>query len=88
MQDLRTMAEIGAEYPGEWVLIGDLVSDENSLEPLAGRVYHHGATREEAYRKAIELRPQRFTVRFTGSISPAGDVWVTPFLPETGGMER
>ena len=39
-----------------------------SMEVEAGTVVFHSKDRDEVYRKAIELRPKRFAVFFTGKV--------------------
>jgi hypothetical protein len=45
--------------------VGDPQTD-NSLELLAGRVLWHSTRREEVDQKLLELRPERFALRFLG----------------------
>ena len=42
MTDILTMKEIEEQFPSEWVLIGDLVTDDQ-LEVISGRVLSHGS---------------------------------------------
>jgi hypothetical protein len=65
MNELLTFEQIQARYPAEWVLVGDPQTD-NSLELLAGRVLWHSTRREEVDQKLLELRPERFALRFLG----------------------
>jgi hypothetical protein len=80
MSELLAVEAIQERYPNEWVLIGDLELEDQSLKPLRGRVLHHGVDRTDVYRKAVGMRSGRCMVYFTGEFSPAGDVWITPFL--------
>jgi hypothetical protein len=66
MDEVLTVAEIEARYAPEWVLIGEPETDAN-LSLRAGRVLFHSPDRDEVYRKATELRPGRFAVRYLGS---------------------
>jgi hypothetical protein len=50
-------------FDSEWVLIDDPQTDE-SLEVEAGYVVWHSKDRDD--RKAIELRPRRFALLYTG----------------------
>ena len=40
----------------------------DALEVLSGKVRCHSKDRDEVYRKAVELRPRRFAVLYTGQI--------------------
>ena len=66
MDQVLTMEEIEARYAPDWVLIGDLETNE-SHEVLSGKVLLHGPDRDELYRKAKEFPPGRFAVRFLGT---------------------
>ena len=67
MNELLTMAQIAARFDSEWVLIEDPRTDE-SLEVQHGIVRWHGRDREEVYRQAIEIRPKRFAIVYTGKM--------------------
>lgn len=60
-----TVAEMEADFVGEWVLVGDPETDE-ALEVLSGRVLHHSQDRDEVYRRAVALRPKRSAILYTG----------------------
>jgi hypothetical protein len=65
MDETLTFDEIKSRYAPDWVLIGDLDTDE-TLEIRSGRVLFHSPDREAVYEKAIELRPGRFACRYLG----------------------
>jgi hypothetical protein len=65
MADILTLAEIKARFDSEWVLIDD-PDTSDALDVKAGSVLFHSKDREEVYRKAIEFRPKRFAMIFTG----------------------
>ena len=67
MDDVLTIAEIKAQFGSEWILVEDPRTDE-SLEVLGGIVRFHSKDRDEVYRKAVELRPKRFAMLYTGTI--------------------
>lgn len=67
MKTIMTAEEIKSSYASEWVLIQDPDLTE-SMEVKAGRVVFHSKDRDEVYRKAIELRPKRFAMLFTGKL--------------------
>ena len=67
MEDMLTVAEIESRFASEWVLVEDPLTNE-SLEVTSGRVRYHSKDRDEVYRKAVELRPSRFAVLYTGRI--------------------
>jgi hypothetical protein len=62
-----TLAEIEARFAAEWVLVENPVTDA-ALEVQSGKVCWHSKDRDEVYRKAIELRPRRFAVLYTGKM--------------------
>ncbi len=68
MNETLTMKEIEDRFPSQWVLIGELVTDDQ-LEILSGRVLGHGPDRESVADKIDEFRPKRFTVMYTGKLS-------------------
>ena len=55
---VMTIDEIESQFPSEWILVGDPVTNE-ALEVLRGNVLWHSPDRDEVYRKAVELRPKR-----------------------------
>lgn len=67
MNHVLTISEIETRYPSEWVLIEDPETDE-ALEIQRGTVRWHSMDRDVVYRKAVELRPNRFAVVYTGEI--------------------
>jgi hypothetical protein len=67
MADVLTMADIQSQFVSEWVLIEDPETNE-ALEVVGGVVRCHGRDRDEVYRKAVELRPRRFAMLYTGTI--------------------
>jgi hypothetical protein len=67
MNDVLTMAEIGDRFQSEWVLIEDPLTND-ALEVQGGKVRYHSKNREEVYQKAIELRPRRFAMLYTGTV--------------------
>jgi hypothetical protein len=67
MDDVLTIAEIESQFESEWVLVEDPKTND-ALEVLSGRVRYHSKDRDEVYRKAVELRPKRFAMLYTGTI--------------------
>lgn len=67
MEKAMTIDEIEATFESEWILVEDPQTDEH-LEVLSGKVLHHSSNRDEVYRKAVELRPKRFAMLYTGEI--------------------
>jgi hypothetical protein len=67
MDEVLTVGEMESRFVGEWLLVEDPQTDE-ALEVRSGKVRFHSKDRDEVYRKAIELRPERFAVLYTGSI--------------------
>ena len=69
MDEVLTMPEIEAKFDSEWVLIDDPWTDE-SLQVRGGIVRWHSKDRDEVYRRAIESRPKRFAIVYTGKMPP------------------
>ena len=67
MNDVLSIAEIESQFHSEWVLVGDPQTDD-SLQVQSGEVIYHSKDRDEVYRKAIELRPKRFAMLYTGTL--------------------
>jgi len=67
MSEVLTITEIESQFDSEWVLVGDPHTDE-TLQVQSGNVIYHSKDRDEVYRKAIELRPKRFAMLYTGSL--------------------
>jgi hypothetical protein len=65
--EVLTAAEIGERFESEWVLVEEPETDE-ALNVQRGRVRWHSKDRDEVYRKAVELRPCRFAILYTGRI--------------------
>lgn len=65
MDDVLTITQIEAQFESEWVLVEDPQTNE-ALEVKSGKVLWHSKDREEVYRKAVELRPKRFAMLYTG----------------------
>jgi hypothetical protein len=65
MEDVLTVSEIETRFKSEWVLVEDPQTSE-TLEVQSGKVRWHSKDRDEVYRKAVELRPRRFAVLYTG----------------------
>ncbi|MBA2244862.1 MAG: hypothetical protein H0W11_07885 [Gemmatimonadetes bacterium] len=67
MDETLTLEEINTRFASEWVLIVDPDTDD-ALEIRRGRVRFHSKDRDKVYRKAIELRPSRLAMLYTGTI--------------------
>ena len=67
MSDVLTVAEIEERFDSEWILIEEPQTNE-ALQVKAGKVRWHSKDRDEVYRKAVELRPKRFAVLYTGTL--------------------
>jgi hypothetical protein len=71
VNDILTVAEMQSRFDSEWLLIEEPETDA-ALQVQAGRVRWHSKDRDEIYRKAVELRPQRFAVLYTGTVPAEG----------------
>jgi len=67
MKATMTAEEMKRRFRSEWVLVQDPELSD-SMEVVAGTVLFHSKDRDEVYRKAIELRPRRFAMLFTGKL--------------------
>ena len=67
MDEIMTLAQIEAQFQSEWVLVEEPQTNE-ALEVQSGKVRWHSKDRDEVYRKAIEFRPRRFAMLFTGTM--------------------
>jgi hypothetical protein len=67
MTEILTLAEIESRFAAEWVLVEEPETNE-ALEVQCGKVRYHSKDRDEVYRKAVELRPRRFAVLYTGQM--------------------
>jgi hypothetical protein len=67
MDDVMSLVQIESLFSSEGVLVEDPETNQ-ALQVLRGKVRWHSKDREEVYRKAIELRPRRFAVLYTGQI--------------------
>jgi hypothetical protein len=65
--NVMTTAEIQSQFVSEWVLVEDPQTND-ALEVQGGIVRWHSKDRDEVYRKAVELRPKRFAVLYTGAL--------------------
>jgi hypothetical protein len=67
MSDVLTIAEIEAQFIGEWILVADPQTNE-ALDVQSGTVLYHSKDRDEVYREAVRLRPKRFAMLYTGTL--------------------
>jgi hypothetical protein len=67
MSDVLTITEIEAQFASEWVLVEDPQTND-ALEVQSGKVLAHSKDRDEVYREAVRLRPQRFAMLYTGTL--------------------
>jgi hypothetical protein len=61
MSQILTIAEIEEQFPSEWILLEDPITND-ALEVQSGNVRWHSPDRDEVYRKAIEFRPKRSAI--------------------------
>lgn len=62
-----TLEEIKQRYPDQWVLIEFTELDEE-LKVVKGKVIAHAPSREEIYKKLVELESERIAIEFTGEM--------------------
>src|SRR5438876_172445 len=67
MSESLTTAQINDQFDGEWVLVENPQTDATNAVH-GGTVLFHSKDRDEVYRKAIELRPKRFAMLYTGKM--------------------
>ena len=67
MDDILTIAQIEAQFASEWILVEAPKTNE-ALEVQSGKVRWHSKDREEVYRQAVVLRPERFAILYTGKM--------------------
>ncbi len=67
MNEVLTLAQIGARFDAEWILLADPEVNEH-LEIQRGRIVCHSKDRDEVYQKAIELRLKSSATLYTGKI--------------------
>jgi len=67
MDEILTIAEIAGKFHSEWVLIEDPSTDE-FLDVRGGTVRWHDKDRDAVYRRAVEIRPKRFAIVYTGTM--------------------
>ncbi|HZF13926.1 MAG TPA: hypothetical protein VFE33_34465 [Thermoanaerobaculia bacterium] len=67
MEKILTVAQIEAQFESEWILVEDPQTND-ALEVQSGKVRWHSKDRDEVYRKAVELRPKRFAMLYTGKM--------------------
>lgn len=67
MAEMMTLSQIERQFESEWVLVENPETNQN-LELQAGEVLWHSKDRDEVYRKAVELRPRRFAMLYTGKM--------------------
>jgi hypothetical protein len=70
MSELLTLQEIMTRYPGEWVLLEDVETNE-LMEVRRGRVLWHSRNQDDVSRKAREFGARRAAIVFGGR-SPLG----------------
>jgi hypothetical protein len=64
-----SVKDMHRRYPGEWILIGNPVSDKH-LNPIRGEVLFHSKDRDEMYRAALKAKPKHFATLYTGEPDP------------------
>ena len=71
MDEELTLAQIYERFPEEWVLVVDPTLDD-AYEVLKGQIACHSKTRDDVYRRAVELMPKSSGFLYTGRIPAPG----------------
>jgi hypothetical protein len=67
MGEVLTLAQIEEKFDSEWVLVEDPRTDD-ALQVQSGTVRWHSKDRDEVYRRAVQIRPKRFAIVYTGKM--------------------
>jgi endo-1,4-beta-mannosidase len=73
VNEVLTVAQIESRFESEWVLVEEPRTNE-ALEVQSGRVLWHSKDREEVYRKAVQVRPKRFAILYTGTMPQGTEI--------------
>ena len=63
---ILTRAEIERRFESEWILVGSPRQDDH-MHVRAGEVLFHSPNRDAVYRRAVQLKPKRFALLYTGT---------------------
>jgi hypothetical protein len=80
--EILTLMQMELRFPSQWLLVENPQTGA-ALELQGGTVLWHSSDRDEVYRKAVELRPHRFAVTYTGKMpkNTAIVLWTSPSIP-------
>ncbi len=67
MDEVLTISQIHTKYSSEWVLV-EAPRTDDALEVKSGKVRFHSKDRDEVYRQAVALHPDRFAILYTGQM--------------------
>jgi hypothetical protein len=73
MSNYLSRAQIYKRFDSEWVLL-DKPKTAKNLQVLGGMVLCHSKDRDEVLSKAVELKPKRWAVLFTGKVAKGSAV--------------
>lgn len=59
--------DIKRNFKDEWVLI-EIEKVDETFNVVEGEVLAHSKDKDEVYRKLLEIRPEKFSVEYTGEI--------------------
>ncbi len=59
--------EICKKYKESWVLLDQVLVDDVRMEIIEGAVLFYSSDEESVYKKAVELKPTKFAIEFTGA---------------------
>ncbi len=60
-------SEICKKYGESWVLLDEVRVDDVKMEIIEGAVLFCDADEELVFKKALELKPKKFAIEFTGA---------------------
>jgi len=67
MKEILSFSEIKECFEAEWILVGDLETDDD-CNVKQGVVLWHSKDRDEVYRKDREIHPKHSAILYTGKL--------------------
>jgi hypothetical protein len=72
---MMTLEEIQQQFPQEWVLIEFTELDED-LKVVDGQVIAHSPSKENIYKKLLEVKSENIAIEFTGEMPKEPAYWL------------